>query len=449
MNLNLFMDKLFEAAKKSDFEDFEIYYSGGRSFMVRVYEGKVDEYSVNKTYGISFRALLNGKMGYSYTEAFDDESIDYLINKATQNAQIIENEDKQFIFAGSEKYSEVVAYNEALDDVPAKEKIKIALELEELAKNGHPSISSVATTILQSGSGKIKIKNSKGLDLSFEDNMLFCYVVPIAKSGEKMVDGAEFQLVTDMSELDIKSVAKAAVDKATAMLDAKSVQSGNYKIIFENECAGDLISTFSGIFSAENTQKELSLLKGKVGEKIASDIVTLIDDPLLEGGYASCPFDSEGVAAYTKNVVENGVLKTLFHNLKTAEKEGVKSTGNASKGSYKSSIGVSGSNFYMKPGEENLNELMESVKDGLLITELAGLHSGANAVSGDFSLSAKGFLIENGKKTHAVEQITIAGNFYTLLEDIEKVGSDLRFGLPGSECIGSPSFVVKSLSVAG
>ncbi len=449
MNLNLFIDKLFEAAEKSDFKDFEIYYSGGRSFMVRIFEGKVDEYSVNKTYGISFRGLLDGKMGYSYTEAFDDESIEYLIKKATQNAQIIENEDKQFIFGGSEKYSEVIAYNEELDKVRAKDKIKIALKLEELAKNAHPSITSVATTIVQSGSGKIKIKNSKGLDLTFQDNMMFCYVVPVAQKGEKKVDGAEFQLISDISELDIETVASEAVKKATAMLEAQPVESGNYKIIFENECAGDLISTFSGIFSAENTQKDLSLLKGKVGEKIASDIVTMVDDPLLEGGYASCPFDSEGVATCKKNIVENGVLKTLFHNLKTAEKDGVRSTGNASKGSYKSSIGISGSNFYIKPGENSVDELFTMVKDGLLITELAGLHSGANGVSGDFSLSAKGFKIEGGKKTHAVEQFTIAGNFYTLLEEIESLGNDLRFGLPGSECIGSPSFVVKSLSVAG
>jgi PmbA protein len=255
--------------------------------------------------------------------------------------------------------------------------------------------------------------------------------------------------VTDIGELDIKKVAEEGVRKAVSKLDATSYPSGEYKIVFENECAGDLMETFSGIFSAENTQKDLSLLKGKVGEKIASGVVTIIDDPLLEGGYSSCPFDSEGVAGYTKKVVEDGVLKTLLHNLKTAEKEGVKSTGNASKGSYKSSIGISGSNFYIKPGEKSFDDLLEEVGSGLIITDLEGLHSGANGVSGDFSLSAKGFVIEGGKKGHPVEQITISGNFYELLKDIETVGSDLRFGLPGSECIGSPSLVIKSLSVAG
>ena len=280
----------------------------------------------------------------------------------------------------------------------AKEKIKVALKLEEAAKNGHPSIQSVATTVMQSGSGKMRIKNSKGLDLTFQDNLVFCYVVPIAKDGEKMVDGVAFQIERDFSKLDVEKVAKEAVEKAVSMLDAKPVPSGEYKIVFENECAGDMLDTFSGIFSAENTQKELSLLNGKVGQPIASDKITIVDDPLMEGGFASYPFDSEGVATYKKNIVENGVLKTLLHNLKTAEKEGVKSTGNASKGSYKGSIGVSGFNFYIKPGEKSFDELCEYVGDGLIITELAGLHSGANGVSGDFSLSAKGFKIENGKK---------------------------------------------------
>ena len=202
MKLTPFIDKLFDKAKNADFEDFEIFYAGGRSFRVRIFEGNVDEYSVNKTYGISFRGLSGGKMGYSYTEAFDDEAIDMLIRHAQKNAEIIENEDKQFIFAGSGSYSEVNAYNEALDAVSAKEKIATALRLEQLAKNSHPAITSVATTVIQSGSGRIKIKNSKGMDLSFEDNFLLCYTVPIAQKGEKKMDGTEFQMVRDFTELD-------------------------------------------------------------------------------------------------------------------------------------------------------------------------------------------------------------------------------------------------------
>lgn len=448
MNINLFIDKLFIEAKKSDFNDFEVYYSGGDSFVVKIFEGKVNDYRVNTSHGISFRGLFKGKMGYSYTEAFDDDAIGMLIDNAMENAQVIENEDKQFIFAGSDSYENVISFNNSLEKVGVQEKIDTALALEKLAKEGHKAIDSVAHTVLQSGSGEIKIKNSKGLDLSFKDNLLFCYVVPIAKSGDKMVDGSSYQIVRDFKDLDIKKIAQEAVDNAVSMLEAGPVKSGEYKILFDNECAGDIISAFAGIFSAENTQKDLSLLKGKENTKIASELLTIIDDPLLKNGPISMPFDSEGVATYTKNIVENGVLKTLLHNLKTAEIDGVKSTGNASKGSYKSSVAVSGSNFFIKPGDKSFEELCMIVNEGLIITEVSGLHAGANAVSGDFSLLAKGFKIIDGKKCDAVEQITIAGNFFTLLNDIIYIGSDLKFGLPGSSCIGSPSLVIKSLSVA-
>ncbi len=276
-----------------------------------------------------------------------------------------------------------------------------------------------------------------------------CYTMPVAKDGEKRIDGLAFQIVKDYSELDIKKVAKDAVEVAVAKIGAKPVASGEYKIIFENNCAGDMLATFSGIFSAESTQKDLSLLKGKENTKIAADCLTIVDDPLLEEGIVSMPFDSEGVATYTKNIIENGVLKTLLHNLKTAQKDGVKSTGNASKGSFKSSVGISGSNFYIKKGEKTFEQLCEIVGEGLIITDLMGLHSGANPISGDFSLLAKGFKVTAGKKAEPVEQITIAGNFYSMLKDIEVIGDDLEFGFPGAAHIGSPSFIVKSLSVAG
>jgi len=169
----------------------------------------------------------------------------------------------------------------------------------------------------------------------------------------------------------------------------------------------------------------------------------------MPGGFASSPFDSEGVATYSKNVIDGGTLTTLLHNLKTAEKDGVKSTGNASKSSFKSPVGISPSNFYLKPGDKDIDQLLASVGEGLFVTEVQGLHSGANPVSGDFSLSAKGYRISGGKKAEPVEQVTIAGNFYEMLNDIEQVGNDLKFGLPGSSSIGSPSILVKQLAVAG
>ncbi len=210
-----------------------------------------------------------------------------------------------------------------------------------------------------------------------------------------------------------------------------------------------MLESFTGIFSAENVQKDLSLLKGKLNEKIGSDKFTVIDDPFMEGGLSSKSFDGEGVACKFKKVIDKGVLKTYLHNLKTAKKDGVETTGNASKSSYKSPIDISPSNFYIDKGDKSFDEIISSIEKGILITELQGLHSGLNTISGDFSLAALGFEIESGKIKRPVEQITVAGNYFDMIKDIEDVGTDLKFGLPGDAYIGSPSLKIKKLSVSG
>ena len=207
-----------------------------------------------------------------------------------------------------------------------------------------------------------------------------------------------------------------------------------------------LLQTFSGVFSAENAQQSMSLLKGKEGTVVASPAVTLMDDPLLPGGFGSQRFDAEGSASKTKAVIDAGVLTTLLHSRKTARKQGVASTGNASRASYSAPVRVAPTNLFFKAGEKSLEELMADVGDGLVITDLAGLHSGANPTSGDFSLLSKGYTIEGGKRGRAVEQITIAGNFYDVLKSVVAFANDLDFSM-GS--IVSPSVDIGTLKVSG
>ena len=237
--------------------------------------------------------------------------------------------------------------------------------------------------------------------------------------------------------------------EAIDFLDAKSVKSASMRIIFRNSAMCDLIETFSGIFSSESAQRGFSMLAGKEGEKIAADCVTLVDDPTLDFGFGSRAFDAEGVAGRRNVVVENGVLKTLLYNLETAHKAGVQSTGNASKGGYTSPIGISVTNFTLTPGEKTLDQLAEKMGEGMIITEVSGLHAGANAVTGDFSLMAKGYLVENGKQGRAVTGVTVSGNFYELLKNIEEPGSDVYNNMFGA-AVSSPSVLIGAkMSVAG
>ncbi|MBR0408015.1 MAG: TldD/PmbA family protein [Clostridia bacterium] len=446
MTVEQFIQALLDEAKRQGIEAAEVYLSSGDSFRAMCVKGEIANYTVHSTRGLSLRGLYNGKMGYAATEAFDEEAVGQLVRAVKESAELTEDEDVQEIYPGDKEYPKIDNYCPALDEVDEQKKLQLIQDIEKKALAMDERITALNYNMISTSSGETRIVNSYGLNLNARDNMAVCYVSATAKEGERVSTGSGFKVTRNFEELDADAITKEAVDEALFMLKAAPVPSGNYRAIIDAKCMPDLLGVFAGVFSAESAQKGLSLLAGKEGEMIASEIVTLMDDPLLPGGLASQPFDAEGVATHTKAVIENGKLTTLLHNLKTARKAGVKTTGNAAKSGYAGAVNVSPSNFYLKPGEKTQAELFADLGDGLVITEVSGLHAGANPISGDFSLIAQGYTVKDGKKDKPVEQITVAGNFYQLLKNIRAVGSDLTF--PGSS-IGSPSVDVGEIAVAG
>ncbi|KAF5053530.1 Metalloprotease PmbA [anaerobic digester metagenome] len=449
MDMKMLIDKIFAEGKKQGINDMEVFYSAGSSLSLKVFQKELDGYSLSESEGLGLRGMYNNKMGYSYTEKVDETSIDLLVKNIKENATVIDSDDEEYIFEGSKEYKKVDTFNPKLEEVEEAEKIKFVKQLEEEAFKIDNRIQSVETCVYGDGYGETIMSNTKGLYLHDKSNIAYTYVVVVAKENEDIKTGMAYRTGNDFSKFNPKEIAEEAVKEALSMLGAKSVKSGDYPVVIRNNAAADLLEAFEGIFSAENVQKNLSLLKGKLNEQIGSEKFTLVDDPFMEGGLASRSFDGEGVASKYKKVVDKGVLKTYFHNLKTAKKDGVETTGNASKSSYKSSVGIAPSNLYVEKGEKTLEEIISSMDKGILITELQGLHSGLNSVSGDFSLAALGYEIKDGKIAKAVEQITVAGNYFELLKNIEETGSDLKFGLPGEAYIGSPSLKIKKLAIAG
>lgn len=446
MELNLFVKELFSKAQEEGFSEYEVYYVDRESLSISVYKEEVEKYNLNNSAGLSFRGKFGDRIVYSYTEILDEDAIEMLVKKAKENVLAIENNDIQFIYEGDKEYKEISTYHEELEDIPADKLINIAISMEKEAKKYCNKVESFSGCSVSYSSGKYGIINSKGLNLSNKSNLLTAYVVPIVKDLDKMYDGCGYVVAKSLNDVKPDKIAKMGVDEALSKIGGTSIASGNYKVIINNEAMVSLLSTFAGIFSGDAVQKGLSLLKDKEGEIIATDIVNLVDDPHLEDGLASVSFDDEGVATLKTYLIKNGKLNSLLHNLKTANKAGVKSTGNGFKASYASPISVSPTNFYIEPGINSLEEMTKKINKGLIITDFAGLHSGANSITGDFSLAAKGFYIEDGIKTHPVEQITVAGNFFTLLNNIEEIGSDLKFPMSS---VGSPSIVIKELSIAG
>ena len=214
--------------------------------------------------------------------------------------------------------------------------------------------------------------------------------------------------------------------------------------------AADLLSTFCAIFSADLIQKGFSLLGDKMNTRIGPEFFTIHDDAIMDKSITAIPFDSEGVATQNKILVNKGVLTGILHNRKTAAKAGTTSTGNGFRSGYRGSVSVGPTNLYIEPGEKDLNSLFLQAENGLYIKELAGLNAGANMVSGDFSLSCEGYVIENGKIGRAVDQVTLADNFYLLINKIISVGSDLYFDPPSDAgSIGSPSLLIGDAAISG
>lgn len=446
MELKEFIDKLFEEAKNNGFNEYEVYYVDRESLSINVYKEEVEKYSLTTSYGLSFRGKINGKIGYSYTEILDEDAIKMLVKNSKESALTIENEDIQFIYEGDKEYAEVSSYYEDLENLPADKLIDLALSMEKESKALDNRVASFGGCGIGYSKSKYGIINSKGLNLENKSNLLSAYVVPIIKEGEDMHDGMGYVTAKSLEDVNPKRIAEDGINEAVSRIGGKSIPSGKYKTIINNEAMVSLLSTFAGVFSGDAAQKGLSLLKGKEGEIIASDKVTLLDDPHLVDGLSSVPFDDEGVATKKKDIIHEGKLITLLHNLKTAHKGNTKSTGNGFKSSYASPVGVSPTNFYIQKGSKSFDELLEEVGEGVLITEFAGLHSGASSITGDFSLAAKGFYIKNGKKDFPVEQITVAGNFFDLLKNVVEVGADLKFPMSS---VGSPSVRVEGLSIAG
>ncbi|MBR6187210.1 MAG: TldD/PmbA family protein [Clostridia bacterium] len=453
MNADQFIQALLDEARKQGMQSAEIYLNSTDSFRAMCVKGDITNYTVYATRGLSLRGLYQGKMGYAATEAFDEDAVGSLVEAVKESAILTEDEDIQEIYPGDGEYPKIDNYSPALDQVEEKKKLQLIQDIEKKALAMDERITALNYNMISTASSETRIVNrifsgsdAPGLDLRYRDNMAVCFVSATAKEGDRVSTGSGFKATRDFDELDAEQIAREAVDEALFMLKAAPVPSGSYRAIIDAKCMPDLLGVFSGVFSAESAQKGLSLLAGKEGETIASEIVTLMDDPLLPGGLGSQPFDAEGVATRTKAVIEKGRLTTLLHNLKTARKAGVKTTGNAARAGYAGAVNVSPSNFYFAPGERTPEQLMQDMKNGLVITEVSGLHAGANPISGDFSLIAQGYTVKDGRKDQPVEQITVAGNFYQLLKNIRAVGSDLCF--PGSS-VGSPSVDVGEIAVAG
>ena len=436
-------DKFFALAKEAGIEEAELYIGESFSLSFSLFHSEVDNYSSNKSMTILARGIINGKFGTATCDSWSNEHAKYLVNEIAANAKVIENEDPAFIFPGSPKYKKVNTFNKDLEKISIEEKMKKLYELEDLIKKGDARVIEVGGVEYSESAESVTILNSKGLKLSQKSNYFVYVGQAVAKEGTQVKSGYELLLDNDFSKVDIAKLAKEIVENTVRQLGGDACESNTYKAVLSPDVVKSFLSFYVGNADAEEIQKHSSLFIGKLGQKIASRKITIEDKPLQRNVFSRW-FDDEGVATSNKAIVKNGVLQTYLYNLTTAAKDGVESTGNASRGGSK--MGISTFFLSLKPGSKTQEQLFQDVQDGVYITEVQGLHAGLNPQSGNFSLQSSGFLIKNGKLDRALDVVTVSGNLIDVFKDVLEVGNDTRVFPSGTSC---PSLYIKKIIVSG
>ena len=436
-NMELIRNAVAAAARQFGAEEYELTITDRENTGVEALKKEISTVSYSRTGTMKVRCVVGGKSGYASSELVTPEAAAQIVETACDNASIVDDADQVGLFPGSEHYETSKDTAIVLPDTDSlKER---ALQLQELAYAASDKIID-GTQSFVSGMNIIQdVMNSAGLQLHYETGLVYQGLMAAVKDGEEASD--DFAL-TDISKKTVRETVDKAVSGALSKLGADTVPSGKYNIIMDSATVESLLQTYATVFSARSAYLKTSLLAGKEGELVASEHVTLIDDPFYPEKFGHCPFDGEGVAVYTKNVIENGRLNTLLYNRMYAKLLGRETTGNAA-----SATAVEPKGLYFAPGKLTNEELMERLGDGLYLTSLQGLHAGANVQSGDFSLQADGYLVRDGKKAAPIKNFTVADNFYQLLNKVTAVSSELKFGV-GSD-YGAPEVLFTGVAVSG
>ncbi len=447
MNYQEFKQAVIGQAQAEGLETYELYYAQDTSIEVEALLQTIDKYATSDSAGVCFRCIYQGKMGYASTEIFEKEEAIKLVKDAMENASLMEEESKSYLYEGAGTYPKLQIEEES--SMGASLLMDQALLSQKTLFEADERITQGSQSMTARGGGKVAIYNSCGIDLENAYQYDLLVTVPILMEEGNMYNAVEYA-IGNARDFEPEKVATKAYEKCLRSMGAGPIPSGNYPVIFENRMMAALLSHFSSIFCGDQAQKGLSLLKGKVGSQVASPLVTILDDPMYEKGAIRRSFDDEGVPAQRKAVLEEGRLKTFLYDLKSAAVDGTSSTGNGAKANYASSVSVRPSQMYLQEGTSSFEDLLNQGGRGLVVTQISGMHAGADVISGDFSLNVQGYEFADGKRTRPVNQVTVAGNFYDLLKDIVGLGRDFEMGMPKAGSIfGAPSVLVKSMAVAG
>ncbi len=426
---------------------WEIYLSETQSLSIEAQGGEVEAYSHALSRGVGIRTLVDGAPGYSHTTDLRPEGLRTATRRSIEAARLATPDPATaFPTPSPLPRRDLKIFDPSIRRLSAERKIALALELEDAARSADPRIQRVRNASYTEDLQEVRIENSLGLRRAGKETSCSLSVMAVAGSGDDAEVGYDFSDARFVKELRPRAVGEAAARRALQQLGGKVVRGRTGPLVLENLAACELLEILAPSFCADQVQKGLSGLAGKLGRRVFGAAANIVDDGLLPKAPASFPFDDEGVPRRRTPLVTEGILEGYLYDLAGARRAGrASSTGSAARGAGFAGPPRTGtSNLVLRPGKKDLPALLGSLGRGLFVTELLGVHT-ANPVTGEFSAGCAGQIIERGISAGPFKGMAVSGNLFDLFLAVEEAGSDLRF----SGGTGCPSLLVGKASVSG
>lgn len=436
--------KFFELAKEAGFESSDIAIHESKAISISLFHGEIDSFKDNNSYSLIARGIYKGKMGSVGIDNVNKDTPEYLVKEIKRAASIMENDDPVFIFKGSQKYHKKNVGNKGDISENIQEKVGILKEIEKKLLAFDKRINEVVAVGFEGSSSMFKKTNSFGLKLSQKMNVFSYFAEVTAKNGDETRTGFDVFASVDENEFDIDKFVESVAKEALSKLGSVQCETKKYPVVLNQDCVATLLSFLISSLNAEDVQKHTSLLEGKLGQQVFSKKLTVFENPLEKNMFYRY-FDDEGVATSKKFLFNKGVVSTYLYTLQTAAKDKVEPTGNGYGSGTKASADVG--YVVVKPGKKSEEEIISTIKEGVYLTELSGLHSGVNPQSGNFSVQCAGFMIKDGKKGEPLALITVADNLINVFKNIKAVANNSKLVIFNQTTC--PSIYVGKLAISG
>ncbi len=444
-------DDLLELARSitsqaNDNEQMEVACSHGRSTSVKVYQGEVESFTSAESLGIGIRVLVDGREGFASAGNLSPDVVERVLADARDNARFAEPDEHAGIAEpDGVEAQEVDLWRHGVDAMSSEDKIATALELERRVVAADDRIRGVRTATYGDGTGAFALASTAGIEAATRSSSAQVAVQPLADDGERTRTGFGWDGARQPQDLDMDYVVDRAVSRTVDLIGAVKPQSSTVSLVLDPNLTATAIGLIAGTLSGERVLKQRSPFAERVGERIAADAVTFLDDPTDLESLGSDSHDGEGLACRPVPLVTDGVLQGFFYDSYNGRKADKASTGSAMRG-VRGLPGPGVHALHVAPGEGTMEELIAGVDHGVYVFSLDGLHSGVNAVSGDFSVGATGRMIRNGQLAEPINECTLASTLQRMLLDITRVGGEVTH-LPNGA--STPPLVIGEVALSG